>query len=183
MPIYTSAHKNRIPTLTLVEYPNDNLLKPSIPVDLNNIHHREFLKELDVLYFYLRKKIGQSVVGIAAPQAGLNIRAFIVLGDLYINPKIIWIPKNGTTTEYEGCLSLPINKMWEVIRPYSLTIEWSDLDGNLHEKKFNGINARAIFHELDHLNGILCCGDGIDKEGDAITKDILDDGFISHYIK
>lgn len=159
MPIYSSAIPSTIPsTLKLVEYPSASLLKVSTPVDFENKLHMEFIKEMLRAYYSIRRTKGSSVIGLAAPQVGKNIRVFIAFGEIYINPQIIWTPKEGVESSREGCLSLPAGMFWEVTRPYSCILGYSDLEGVWQEKKFNNINARAIMHEMDHLDGKLCCG-------------------------
>jgi peptide deformylase len=54
----------------------------------------------------------------------------------------------------EGCLSLPHLRV-NVIRPHKITIEATDIEGNIFVQEFEGINARTRMHENDHLNGVL----------------------------
>lgn len=97
-------------------------------------------------------------VGLAAPQVGILRRAVIIdvrdgKGVIeLINPVII--EKNGTQTGNEGCLSAP-GEWCEVERPQSVTVKAFDRNGNEFELKGTDLLARAICHEVDHLDGIL----------------------------
>lgn len=107
-------------------------------------------------------------VGLAAPQIGKSIRLIIIdaseiddesdpsLKDFkieLINPKIL--KEEGEKWEFnEGCLSLP-NIREEVYRKPTIVLEYFDRDFNRHEEEFDGVKARIIQHEIDHLEGIL----------------------------
>ena len=95
-------------------------------------------------------------VGLAAPQVGKNIRlAIIDTGDdplVFINPEII--KSSGKETCDEGCLSLP-GLSEKVQRAARVVARATDLDGQDFEIEAEGLLARAIQHELDHLDGVL----------------------------
>ncbi|WMJ76050.1 MULTISPECIES: peptide deformylase [unclassified Sedimentibacter] len=96
-------------------------------------------------------------VGLAAPQVGILKRAVVIDvddGNVYkmINPKII--KKSGEQLGQEGCLSVP-EKKGNVNRPMNVTVEYTDDSGKPVTLKAEGILARAICHEVDHLDGIL----------------------------
>lgn len=95
-------------------------------------------------------------VGLAAPQVGVNIQlAVIDIGDdplVLINPRII--SKSGKETCEEGCLSLP-GLTEKVERAMKVVAEATDIDGSVYEIEAEGLLARAIQHELDHLDGVL----------------------------
>lgn len=95
-------------------------------------------------------------VGLAAPQIGL-LRRFCVIdvgeGIIeLINPVII--DKSGSQTGSEGCLSLP-GQFDEVVRPMKVTVRAQDRNGNNFTVTGEGLLARALCHEIDHLDGIL----------------------------
>ncbi len=71
---------------------------------------------------------------------------------VYINPVIV--QEEGASTMEEGCLSIPDIRD-DVPRPDSIHIKYKDLTGTEHEEKCEGLLARVLQHELDHLNGIL----------------------------
>ncbi|MDR0852881.1 MAG: peptide deformylase [Clostridiales Family XIII bacterium] len=70
-----------------------------------------------------------------------------------INPEILWI-SDETVTESEGCLSVP-GVTGNVERPAAVLISAIDEDGDEYQVKAEGLFAKAFFHELDHLNGVL----------------------------
>jgi peptide deformylase len=64
------------------------------------------------------------------------------------------VESEGRATAEEGCLSIP-EIYADVTRPDRVVIEALDADGNLYRKDATGLKARAIQHEIDHLDGIL----------------------------
>jgi peptide deformylase len=106
-------------------------------------------------------------IGLAAPQVGLTIRLFVIdaspLADehpemqnfkrVFINAKIV--ERTGEIITYnEGCLSIP-NIREDVDRPESVVIKYVDENFEPKEERFDGLAARIIQHEYDHLDGIL----------------------------
>ena len=93
-------------------------------------------------------------VGLAAPQVGILKRMVVIdIGDgpiLMINPEII--ETSGTQTGDEGCLSLP-GKAGTVTRPNYVKAREFNEDGDEYEIEGTELLARAICHELDHLDG------------------------------
>lgn len=97
-------------------------------------------------------------VGLAAVQVGILKR--IVVIDVYdgngarvfVNPEIIF--EDGYQCDMEGCLSLP-GKAEEVARPNIVRVKAQDLNGELFELEGVELMARALCHELDHLDGVL----------------------------
>ena len=69
-----------------------------------------------------------------------------------INPRII--KSSGEETDEEGCLSVP-EKRGQVVRPSNVTVEYMDINGDIVTLEGEGLLARCICHELDHLDGIL----------------------------
>ena len=96
-------------------------------------------------------------VGLAAPQVGILKRvAIIEADDIYlemINPQII--AAEGEQIGEEGCLSVDSSKNCRVLRPSKVTVRAYDRNGKLYEKTVENLAARAVCHELDHLEGIL----------------------------
>jgi len=108
-----------------------------------------------------------SGVGLAAPQIGKSIRIFVVdakpmdeeneslqnLKKAFINPVIV--EETGEEWAFEeGCLSIPGVRA-DVYRPAKLKIRYFDPDWNEHEEEYDGLGARVIQHEYDHLEGVL----------------------------
>jgi peptide deformylase len=98
-------------------------------------------------------------VGLAAPQVGILKRLVVIditeeRDEPYtmLNPEII--EQDGEQTGYEGCLSVP-GKLGVVTRPNRVVIRYNDLDMNEWEMEAEDFLARAICHELDHLDGHL----------------------------
>ena len=95
--------------------------------------------------------------GLAAPQVGVLKRVVIIEtepGIIYkmINPEIT--ASSGSQNEAEGCLSIP-GKWGITERPAKVTVRATGLDGRTFELTGEGLLARAICHELDHLDGKL----------------------------
>ena len=100
-------------------------------------------------------------IGLAAPQIGIELRVAVVdlsVGEepdglhVFINPEIV--QRQGQETDVEGCLSLP-GITDKVERPTYIRIKALDLEGNPFEVEAEDWLARAICHELDHLDGVL----------------------------
>lgn len=96
-------------------------------------------------------------VGLAAPQVGQGVRVFVTSAggerQAFINPEITSRSRDQILWE-EGCLSLP-RLLGDVKRPKRVTVRASGLDGQPIELKTDGLLARVIQHEIDHLDGIL----------------------------
>lgn len=95
-------------------------------------------------------------VGLAAPQVGVLRRAVVIdVGEgpiKIINPEIT--DEEGTKIDIEGCLSVP-NKAGKVERPERVKIKYINEDGEEVILEGEGLLAKAICHEIDHLDGIL----------------------------
>lgn len=104
-------------------------------------------------------------IGLAAPQIGMSIRMFVVDGTpieeeemagfrkVFVNPEIL--DETGDPWAFEeGCLSIP-NIREDVSRPEKLTIHYFDEDWNEFTETFDGMKARIIQHEYDHIEGVL----------------------------
>lgn len=97
-------------------------------------------------------------VGLAAVQIGILKRVVVIdTGDDHgflelINPEII--DRKGEQREVEGCLSLP-NKSGVTLRPQWVKFKAQDRNGNWYEAEGEGLFARCVCHELDHLEGIV----------------------------
>ena len=96
-------------------------------------------------------------VGLAAPQVGVLRRIAIVEveeGELIelINPEII--SSEGEQEEIEGCLSVP--GRWGIThRPMKVKVRATDRNGDTFEVEGEGLLARALCHEIDHLDGVI----------------------------
>ena len=96
-------------------------------------------------------------IGLAAPQVGRSIRVVVIdirEGKLLemINPEIT--SKEGAAVDSEGCLSVP-GIFGEVERSEKVAVDYTTRYGKRRKLEADGLLARCIQHELDHLNGIL----------------------------
>ncbi len=113
--------------------------------------------ELDKLFEDLSDTLyAENGAGLAAPQIGVLLRAVVIdTEDRYmelINPVIV--SRRGEQTGEEGCLSVR-GKQGVVTRPQRVKVEYRDRNGRKHTLTAEGYTARAVCHELDHLDGIL----------------------------
>ncbi|WP_374721920.1 peptide deformylase [Peribacillus tepidiphilus] len=138
--------------LPIVTYPNEILEQKC---DKVTVFDKKLAKLLDNMYDTMIEADG---VGLAAPQVGVKRQIAIVdIGDdsgtlEMINPEIL--ETDGEQIGPEGCLSFP-NVYGEVKRPYYVRVRAKDRKGREYEIEAEDFFARAILHEIDHLQGIL----------------------------
>ena len=117
--------------------------------------------------------LGAQGAGLAAPQVGVGVRAFVLAGTyaglldpdeehdpaserehcvVYVNPEIA--EHDGVRVDVEGCLSIP-GIYTDVKRASRLVVRFQDVHGAKHEVVAEGNHAKAVQHELDHLDGLL----------------------------
>ena len=157
--------------MKIITLPNPILKKKCEPVkDIND----EVKKLLDDMLKTMYKAPG---IGLAAPQIGISKRLIVM--DVsprpnlkryqeeskekkeeikpnpiqMINPEITWVSKEKDTDE-EGCLSIP-GVMANVTRPSSCKVKYLNKNGESKELHANGLLARCIQHESDHIEGVL----------------------------
>lgn len=136
----------------LVLYPAEILEQPCSKISKFD---KKLGKLLDDMYETMIEFDG---VGLAAPQIGQPVRVAIVDVDdesgtiEMVNPKIV--SSSGEQTGAEGCLSFP-GLYGEVTRPDFVKIEAQDRKGRNYTLEADGFLARAIQHEIDHLDGVL----------------------------
>ena len=108
---------------------------------------------LDDLYDTMKQKDG---VGLAAPQVGILKRVAVIdIGEgkiELVNPEII--KQEGSQTGSEGCFSVP-GVFGEVERPNDVTVKAQDRNGKFFEISGTELLARALCHEIEHLDGKL----------------------------
>lgn len=112
-------------------------------------------------------------VGLAGPQIGVSERIFVVhIPDedpiVFVNPEIIETSIEVSPYE-EGCLSIP-GVYHEVIRPSRVTVQAQDINGKAFTIKADGLLARVIQHENDHLSGVLYIDHLTEPEQKAVIK-------------
>jgi peptide deformylase len=98
-------------------------------------------------------------VGLAAPQIGVDLRLIVVDpgGEApplrMVNPEIVWA-SDEVEDGREGCLSIP-GQSAQLARPGRVRVRWREADGAEREAEADGRLARALQHEIDHLDGRL----------------------------
>ena len=138
--------------LDVVKLGEDILRQKAEPVAEVNDEIRQLAEDM------FETMIEADGVGLAAPQIGKSIRMFVVIADddvrrVFINPQII--KTSQETGEYdEGCLSIP--QVYEtIVRPVAVTVQALNENGKPFTLEADGLLARIIQHEYDHLDGIL----------------------------
>jgi peptide deformylase len=141
--------------LDILEVPDRRLTTRSAPVERIDDHLLRLLDDM------LETMYAAPGIGLAAPQVGVLERAFVadLGGDgerapIYlINPEITWHSKTTNVAE-EGCLSLP-KQFGEVTRFDQVRVRYQDRASAIQEIAAEGLFARCLQHEIDHLDGIL----------------------------
>tara|TARA_B100000902_G_scaffold387717_1_gene432249 strand:+ start:526 stop:1152 length:627 start_codon:yes stop_codon:yes gene_type:complete len=121
-------------------------------------------------------------IGLAAPQVGVQKRLLVIdlnfedpdaPPNVFINPEIISSSANLDTYE-EGCLSIP-GVYLNVLRPSSIKLSYRDEMGRPKKMNADGLMARCIQHEIDHLNGVLFVDKVTDQ--DELKKQLKENKF------
>ena len=159
--------------LKILTYPDERLKQVSTPVDSFDDELRQFITALEDTM-----RAGPGGVGIAAPQVGRFKR--IVIVDVSSKPKITHhgrlVMINPEITDWqgyakgrEGCMSVP-DYTGNVIRAEQICLEYYDESGNPHALKTSGFEARAIQHEIDHLDGLLFLDRLVSRRADLFRR-------------
>ena len=126
-------------------------------------------RELVLLDDMLETMYAAEGVGLAAPQVGILKRLVVIdVGEgpmKLVNPEIV--ENDGEVVDYEGCLSVP-GEQGNVIRPETVKVKALNEKGENIEITGSGLLARALCHEIDHLNGVLFIDKVIPEEEDEI---------------
>lgn len=145
--------------LPIINHPNEILRKKSTKINLADVVKVEFKKFIAEMTETMFKKDG---AGLASPQVGKNIRLIVLNNNdqalIMINPQITkksWAKE----VDQEGCLSV-LNKKGEIYylpvsRNKKVNCIYFDENGKKQKIEAEGLLARAIQHEIDHLDGIL----------------------------
>lgn len=142
--------------LKILTLPKDNkfLRQKCADVTLGLIKTAEFKRFISDMTRTMEVKDG---IGLAAPQIGKSIRVALINTKegpvCLVNPKIVKKSLAKESAE-EGCLSIP-NLFGQVKRHKALICDYIDMNGNQARFEAKGLMARAVQHELDHLDGIL----------------------------
>ena len=152
-----------MPILKIVTQPSPILRKKSEEIKLKEASSREFQRLLSSMTKTMIKTDG---VGLAAPQIGKNIRLAVINSKdgpfCLINPKITkksW----ATEVEAEGCLSIP-GVFGKVKRHKKISLIYYDQFGKKIKQTTQGLMARVMQHEIDHLDGILFIDKAVEIE-------------------
>jgi len=136
----------------ITHYPAGVLAKAAKPIEKIDDNIRQLVKKMTDI---MLKNKG---IGLAAPQAGVSLRLFITSLDgsrdnvkVYINPTVT--PSGELDEMEEGCLSVP--GIYTKIRRYKkCKVTATDLDGNEFSEEAEGLYARCLQHESDHIEGM-----------------------------
>jgi len=140
---------------TILKYGAPELEKESCEVTDFNHDLRQLAEDM------LETMYAAPGIGLAAPQVGVNLRLIVVdptAGEkqghqtILANPEVV--EREGRQKEEEGCLSFP-GITTTVDRPEHVRVKGRDLEGNEVELEAEGLIARALCHEIDHLDGVL----------------------------
>lgn len=136
----------------LVYYPDDRLVVPAEPVERIDTATGELARQM------IATMQDNRGIGLAGPQVGVMERLFVVRVPedeprVFINPLITAVSPDTGRYE-EGCLSIP-GVYADVTRPREITVEAWDEKGNRFSLDAEGLLARVILHEYDHLEGRL----------------------------
>jgi peptide deformylase len=161
--------------LDILTVPDERLRQESGPVQQFDDGLRAFIEDLEET-----RLAGPAAVGIAAPQVGRFQRIVIVdvsvkkgipnHGHLVlVNPEIThW---EGFEIGREGCLSVP-DYTGNVIRATRIRLSARDPSGDLRELEMEGFEARAVQHEIDHLDGLLFTDRVVSRRTDLFRRKV-----------
>ncbi len=138
----------------LVEEATKVLREPTSEFDFEN--PPECPKEVEKNLSEAMERFGG--IGLSANQLGLDYRVFVMRTadsgiKAFFNPEVTKLSKE-TEMMKEGCLSFPDIYLM-IKRPKAIEFEYTDSDGERQTLQLEGIGARCVQHELDHLNGII----------------------------
>lgn len=162
--------------MDILTYPDERLKQISEAVENIDDDILRFIRELEEA-----RQAGPGAVGIAAPQVAMQKRIVIVDVSnmrkpvenhghmIMINPEITeW---DGMAMGREGCLSVP-DFTGNVIRAEKIKLHYLDEQGTQHEIESTGFEARAIQHELDHLDGLLFLDRLVSRRTDLFKRKV-----------
>ena len=159
--------------LEILVYPDERLKQIGRPVEIFDEALRTFVNELEQTM-----RAGPACVGLAATQAGHPQRIAIVDVSskpaikshgriLLINPEIT--ARDGVVVGREGCMSVP-DYTGNVIRAERISLTTRDLNGEKVQYQLEGFEARAVQHEIDHLDGMLFLDRLVSRRDDLFRR-------------
>ena len=176
-----SKEQTGTPSLEIYKLGDDVLRKNSKRISKVDNSIRTLAKEM------LQSMYAAKGIGLAAPQIGINKELLVIdvnYDDSAAEPLILINPEissYGTTLNSyeEGCLSIP-GVYLNVIRPSTIKLKFRDEMGRPRKMKAEGLLARCIQHEMDHLNGVLFVDRVSSKED--LHKELIKEGFDKKYV-
>lgn len=161
--------------LDVITYPDPRLTQRAAPVEVFDEELRAFVRDLDATM-----RGGPPSVGIAAPQVGRAQRIAIV--DVSSKPKFVshgrlvlinpvLLSAEGEIVGREGCLSVP-DYTGNVARAGHLAVRACDEHGTARDYAFEGFEARAVQHEIDHLDGLLFLDRLVSRRHDLFRRKV-----------
>ncbi len=180
--IWVSKEPGQSPPLEIYQLGNEVLRNQAGRISKVDVSIRDLAKDM------LTSMYSAKGIGLAAPQVGIQKRILVIDLDIenpttppyvFINPEIISSSASIDTYE-EGCLSIPAVYL-DVIRPSSIKLSYRDEMGRPKKMNADGLMARCIQHEIDHLNGVLFVDRVSDK--DKLTNELNEQGFHDKDVK
>lgn len=136
----------------ILRHNDKQLLRPTSKFDFNNSD----ITPLDLASNLAETMLYNNGIGLAANQCGLDYSVFVMLADELIpvfNPLIVDFSSEAIILE-EGCLSCD-SVLVKVKRPRRIKVRYTEPNGNVVTRVFDGITSRVFQHEYDHLQGII----------------------------
>jgi peptide deformylase len=164
-----------VPVLEILTYPDERLRQVSSPVEQFDAAFQRRVDDLEET-----RLAGPGAVGIAAPQVGWFERVVIVDVSgrrktrshgrlILVNPEITeW---EGHAVGREGCLSVP-DYTGNVIRAERIHLQALDREGNALSFDMDGFEARAVQHEMDHIDGLLFLDRLVSRRQDLFQRKV-----------
>lgn len=162
--------------LEILKHPDERLRQVSAPVEVFDDAFRSFVDDLEET-----RLSGPGAVGIAAPQVGRLQRVVIVDVSnmrkpvpnhgymVLVNPEITkW---DGYEIGREGCLSVP-DFTGNVIRATQIHLKAQDMNGEPLEFEMEGFEARAVQHEIDHIDGLVFLDRVVSRRTDIFKRKV-----------
>ena len=174
--IYNKKEAVKNPPLKIYMLGQETLRTPAIRIVKVDDSIRQLAKDMLVTMYSAKG------IGLAAPQVGVQKRILVIdlnfedpdsPPNVFINPEIISSSASLDTYE-EGCLSIP-GVYLNVLRPSSIKLSYRDEMGRPKKMNAEGLMARCIQHEIDHLNGVLFVDKVTDQ--DELKKQLIENKF------
>jgi len=142
--------------LPIIVAPDPRLKVNATPVERVDDEVRQLMDDM------LDSMHAANGIGLAAPQVGIAKRVLVM--DVarpeeppqpirMANPEVVWESEEEVLAE-EGCLSLP-DQYAEVVRPERVRVRYLDHENEIRELEADGLLAKCVQHEMDHLDGVL----------------------------